>query len=120
MRIAVIVAAALATLLCARSASAQDWPQRQVTIVVPFTAGGTTDMFTMNSAGGVKSFSCSTGPGVQISAGATRSRSIKPTRLRQRSRKMSDSGVSHKAAAMGVAAGGSMKQKIYDDPHGVA
>ncbi len=26
-------------------ASAQDWPQRPVTIVVPFTAGGTTDLF---------------------------------------------------------------------------
>jgi tripartite-type tricarboxylate transporter receptor subunit TctC len=26
-------------------AQAQDWPARQVTIVVPFTAGGTTDMF---------------------------------------------------------------------------
>ena len=26
-------------------AQAQDWPQRQVTIVVPFNAGGTTDMF---------------------------------------------------------------------------
>lgn len=27
------------------TASAQDWPQRPVTIVVPFTAGGTTDLF---------------------------------------------------------------------------
>ena len=27
------------------SAQAQDWPARQVTIVVPFTAGGTTDLF---------------------------------------------------------------------------
>jgi tripartite-type tricarboxylate transporter receptor subunit TctC len=27
------------------SAQAQDWPQRQVTIIVPFNAGGTTDMF---------------------------------------------------------------------------
>jgi hypothetical protein len=26
-------------------AQAQEWPQRQVTIVVPFSAGGTTDMF---------------------------------------------------------------------------
>lgn len=25
--------------------AAQDWPQRQVTVVVPFTAGGTTDLF---------------------------------------------------------------------------
>ncbi len=31
--------------LGAAPAAAQDWPQRQVTIVVPFTAGGTTDMF---------------------------------------------------------------------------
>jgi tripartite-type tricarboxylate transporter receptor subunit TctC len=34
------VATALAT-----PAQSQGWPQRQVTIVVPFTAGGTTDMF---------------------------------------------------------------------------
>ena len=26
-------------------ASAQSWPQKQVTVVVPFSAGGTTDMF---------------------------------------------------------------------------
>ena len=35
----------LATFAFARPAQAQEWPQRQVTIVVPFTAGGTTDMF---------------------------------------------------------------------------
>jgi uncharacterized heparinase superfamily protein len=29
----------------AGNTQAQDWPQRQVTIVVPFSAGGTTDMF---------------------------------------------------------------------------
>ena len=29
----------------AQTPSAQAWPQRQVTVVVPFTAGGTTDMF---------------------------------------------------------------------------
>jgi tripartite-type tricarboxylate transporter receptor subunit TctC len=37
--------ATLAALAFASPASAQDWPQRQVTIVVPFSAGGTTDMF---------------------------------------------------------------------------
>jgi tripartite-type tricarboxylate transporter receptor subunit TctC len=37
--------AALAVLAFASPAFAQDWPQRQVTIVVPFSAGGTTDMF---------------------------------------------------------------------------
>ena len=45
MRI-LIGAAALA--LCAAFAPAQaqdNWPQRQVTVIVPFTAGGTTDMF---------------------------------------------------------------------------
>jgi tripartite-type tricarboxylate transporter receptor subunit TctC len=38
-------ALALFTLALAAPAGAQDWPARQVTIVVPFTAGGTTDMF---------------------------------------------------------------------------
>jgi tripartite-type tricarboxylate transporter receptor subunit TctC len=38
-------AVALATFAFAGPAQSQDWPQRQVTIVVPFTAGGTTDMF---------------------------------------------------------------------------
>ncbi len=33
------------TLGLAGSARSQDWPQRQVTIIVPFTAGGTTDLF---------------------------------------------------------------------------
>ncbi len=33
------------TLVLAGSARSQEWPQRQVTIVVPFTAGGTTDLF---------------------------------------------------------------------------
>jgi tripartite-type tricarboxylate transporter receptor subunit TctC len=37
--LATLVAAALSP------AAAQDWPARQVTIVVPFTAGGTTDLF---------------------------------------------------------------------------
>jgi tripartite-type tricarboxylate transporter receptor subunit TctC len=39
------IVAAFATLALTASAQAQEWPQRQVTIVVPFTAGGTTDMF---------------------------------------------------------------------------
>ncbi len=38
-------AMALATVMFASPAQSQDWPQRQVTIVVPFSAGGTTDMF---------------------------------------------------------------------------
>jgi tripartite-type tricarboxylate transporter receptor subunit TctC len=38
-------AVALAAFALAGPAQSQDWPQRQVTIVVPFTAGGTTDMF---------------------------------------------------------------------------
>jgi tripartite-type tricarboxylate transporter receptor subunit TctC len=38
-------AVALATLVLAGPVQSQDWPQRQVTIVVPFSAGGTTDMF---------------------------------------------------------------------------
>lgn len=41
-----IAAAILALLTTLTTAAAQgSWPQRQVTIVVPFTAGGTTDMF---------------------------------------------------------------------------
>ena len=40
-----IIALALAMLAFAAPAHAQDWPQRQVNIIVPFTAGGTTDMF---------------------------------------------------------------------------
>src|ERR1700681_1478256 len=36
---------ALATLALLSPAQSQDWPRRQVTIVVPFSAGGTTDMF---------------------------------------------------------------------------
>ena len=35
-------------------AQAQDWPQRQVTIVVPFSAGGTTDMFARILAQGLQ------------------------------------------------------------------
>jgi tripartite-type tricarboxylate transporter receptor subunit TctC len=43
------VATALAT-----PAQSQGWPQRQVTIVVPFTAGGTTDMFARMLAQGLQ------------------------------------------------------------------
>ena len=35
-------------------AAAQDWPARQVTIVVPFSAGGTTDMFARMLANGLQ------------------------------------------------------------------
>jgi tripartite-type tricarboxylate transporter receptor subunit TctC len=41
----VIPALTLIMLALAGPAAAQDWPARQVSIVVPFTAGGTTDMF---------------------------------------------------------------------------
>jgi tripartite-type tricarboxylate transporter receptor subunit TctC len=41
-----LTAVALALLAALAPAHAQEtWPQRQVTIVVPFGAGGTTDMF---------------------------------------------------------------------------
>ena len=38
-------AVTIAAVVFVDPAPAQDWPQRQVTLVVPFTAGGTTDMF---------------------------------------------------------------------------
>jgi tripartite-type tricarboxylate transporter receptor subunit TctC len=41
----VAIFAMLAFTAAQPQAQAQDWPQRQVTIVVPFSAGGTTDMF---------------------------------------------------------------------------
>jgi tripartite-type tricarboxylate transporter receptor subunit TctC len=41
----VVPALAFLLLVLAGSAQSQEWPQRQVTIVVPFTAGGTTDLF---------------------------------------------------------------------------
>src|SRR3712207_8677201 len=41
-----LVAIALSLVTLAAPAAAQEaWPQRQVNIIVPFTAGGTTDMF---------------------------------------------------------------------------
>jgi tripartite-type tricarboxylate transporter receptor subunit TctC len=40
-----LIALAAAALALAAPAAAQDWPARQVTVVVPFGAGGTTDMF---------------------------------------------------------------------------
>ena len=41
-----ITGMALAMLACATPAQAQEkWPERQVNIIVPFGAGGTTDMF---------------------------------------------------------------------------
>jgi len=48
-------AALIATLVVAGDAHAQaNWPQRQVTIVVPFSAGGTTDMFARILAQGLQ------------------------------------------------------------------
>ena len=44
----------LASLACLAPAKAQDWPARQVTIVVPFSAGGTTDMFARMLANGLQ------------------------------------------------------------------
>ena len=41
----VLAAAAAVTVAFTLPAKAQDWPARNVTIVVPFTAGGTTDLF---------------------------------------------------------------------------
>src|SRR5262245_9734617 len=49
-----VSALALVTLALAAPAPAQDWPARQVTIVVPFTAGGTTDMFGRMLANGLQ------------------------------------------------------------------
>jgi tripartite-type tricarboxylate transporter receptor subunit TctC len=45
---------ALAALAFAAPAQSQDWPRRQVTIVVPFSAGGTTDMFARILAQGLQ------------------------------------------------------------------
>jgi tripartite-type tricarboxylate transporter receptor subunit TctC len=42
---ALIGALALAAAFAASPASAQDWPAKQVTMIVPFSAGGTTDLF---------------------------------------------------------------------------
>ena len=44
-RFARLLAAAAMAALAAPALAQEDWPRRQVTIVVPFTAGGTTDMF---------------------------------------------------------------------------
>lgn len=44
----------LAALLTAAPAAAQPWPAKQVTIVVPFSAGGTTDMFARILANGLQ------------------------------------------------------------------
>jgi tripartite-type tricarboxylate transporter receptor subunit TctC len=54
VRIPVFAAALAAFAFAAPAARAQDWPQRQVTIVVPFTAGGTTDMFARILAQGLQ------------------------------------------------------------------
>jgi len=45
---------ALAAIALTGPAQSQDWPQRQVTIVVPFSAGGTTDMFARILAQGLQ------------------------------------------------------------------
>jgi tripartite-type tricarboxylate transporter receptor subunit TctC len=49
-----IMTAAFAAIALAAPAQSQGWPQRQVTIVVPFTAGGTTDMFARMLAQGLQ------------------------------------------------------------------
>jgi tripartite-type tricarboxylate transporter receptor subunit TctC len=50
-----IAALALATCAFSTAGHAQDsWPQRQVTIIVPFSAGGTTDMFARIFAQGMQ------------------------------------------------------------------
>lgn len=48
------VAAAALALVVTAPAQAQNWPQKQVTIVVPFSAGGTTDMFGRMLANGLQ------------------------------------------------------------------
>jgi len=54
VRIPVFAAALAAFAFAAPAARAQDWPQRQVTVVVPFSAGGTTDMFARILAQGLQ------------------------------------------------------------------
>src|SRR5205814_1016283 len=49
-----IMTTAFVALALATPAQSQSWPQRQVTIVVPFTAGGTTDMFARMLAQGLQ------------------------------------------------------------------
>ena len=49
-----ISAFALTTLALTAPAQAQEWPAKQVTIVVPFSAGGTTDMFARILAQGLQ------------------------------------------------------------------
>ena len=53
MRVLAMMLSFVATAL-ATPAQSQGWPQRQVTIVVPFTAGGTTDMFARMLAQGLQ------------------------------------------------------------------
>jgi tripartite-type tricarboxylate transporter receptor subunit TctC len=49
-----MITTAFVALTLATPAQSQGWPQRQVTIVVPFTAGGTTDMFARMLAQGLQ------------------------------------------------------------------
>ena len=49
-----VCAAVLAVLACAGVAEAQPWPAKQVTIIVPFSAGGTTDLFGRMLANGLQ------------------------------------------------------------------
>lgn len=53
LRTAALAAAALAALLSSDGLRAQDWPSRQLTLVVPFAAGGPTDMVGRTIAAGV-------------------------------------------------------------------
>ena len=81
-------AAAAAVLAAIAPASAQDkWPERQVNVIVPFTAGGTTDMFGRIFAQHMQAkfgppFIVENRAGAGGNIGTTRSRRRRPTATR--------------------------------------
>jgi tripartite-type tricarboxylate transporter receptor subunit TctC len=54
MKVPDLLAAALVALLAAASASAQDYPTKNITLIVPFAAGGPTDVVAQHAIIGVK------------------------------------------------------------------